>query len=141
MGGWIGIPGSSFYHASKFAMEGWTEAFAKELSRSWNSKFSGAFFLFFSRSKARADFDILVHLSNIEPGGVKTNHATSSLRTMEKRHLAYSDPELPTNTLLRYIQSEQRRSIWAEPGDIAAAIHTLISQKRIPIHIPLGPDA
>lgn len=38
MGGYIGFPGSSFYHASKFAMEGWTEAVAKELPIEWNSE-------------------------------------------------------------------------------------------------------
>ena len=37
MGGFIGFPGSAFYHASKFAMEGWTEAVAKELPVEWNS--------------------------------------------------------------------------------------------------------
>lgn len=39
MGGWSGYPACSFYHASKFAMEGWTEAVAKELPASWNSKY------------------------------------------------------------------------------------------------------
>ena len=38
VGGWCGFPGQSFYHASKFAMEGWTESVAKELPASWNSK-------------------------------------------------------------------------------------------------------
>lgn len=38
LGGWSGFPGQSFYHASKFAMEGWTESVAKELPASWNSK-------------------------------------------------------------------------------------------------------
>ena len=40
MGGWFGFPACSFYHASKFAMEGWTEAVAKELPHDWNSKSS-----------------------------------------------------------------------------------------------------
>jgi NAD(P)-dependent dehydrogenase (short-subunit alcohol dehydrogenase family) len=40
VGGWGGFPGQSFYHASKFAMEGWTEAVAKELPSAWNSKHS-----------------------------------------------------------------------------------------------------
>lgn len=40
MGGWFGFPAASFYHASKFAMEGWTEAVAKELPVDWNSKLS-----------------------------------------------------------------------------------------------------
>ena len=38
MGGWFGFPASAFYHASKFAMEGWTEAVASELPTEWNSK-------------------------------------------------------------------------------------------------------
>lgn len=38
MGGFTGYPGQAFYHASKFAIEGWTESVAKELPRSWNSK-------------------------------------------------------------------------------------------------------
>ena len=38
MGGWFGFPACSFYHASKFAMEGWTESVAKELPVEWNSK-------------------------------------------------------------------------------------------------------
>lgn len=40
MGGFTGFPGSSFYHASKFAVEGWTEAVAKELPPAWNSKYA-----------------------------------------------------------------------------------------------------
>lgn len=38
MGGFTGYPGQAFYHASKFAIEGWTESVAKELPSSWNSK-------------------------------------------------------------------------------------------------------
>ncbi|KAI8162607.1 putative oxidoreductase [Colletotrichum sp. SAR 10_70] len=36
IGGWAGFPGQAFYHASKFAMEGWTESVAKELPTAWN---------------------------------------------------------------------------------------------------------
>ncbi|KAH9228607.1 hypothetical protein K456DRAFT_1753305 [Colletotrichum gloeosporioides 23] len=45
IGGWAGFPSQAFYHASKFAMEGWTESVAKELPTAWN-----------------------IHLSIIEPG-------------------------------------------------------------------------
>ena len=38
MGGWSGYPGQAFYHASKFAMEGWAESVAKELPAAWNSE-------------------------------------------------------------------------------------------------------
>ncbi|KAI8313649.1 putative oxidoreductase [Colletotrichum sp. SAR11_59] len=37
IGGWAGFPGQAFYHASKFAMEGWTESVAKELPTAWNT--------------------------------------------------------------------------------------------------------
>lgn len=85
----------------------------------------------------------LVHLCNIEPGGVKTNYATSSLKTMVKgRHPAYADPTYPTNALLGYMGKEENRSSWAEPDAIAAAMYRLISRKqRIPIRVPLGADA
>ncbi|KAI0145411.1 short-chain dehydrogenase [Xylariaceae sp. FL1272] len=119
MGGWTGFPGHAFYHASKFAMEGFTEAVAKELPSDWN-----------------------IHLTNMEPGGVKTNYATTSLKPMAKRHPAYDQPNFPTNVLMGYLQSEQGRAMWAEPRDIAAAIYRVVSQgERIPIRVPLGPDA
>ncbi|KAK2736989.1 short chain dehydrogenase [Colletotrichum kahawae] len=37
IGGWDGFSGQAFYHASKFAMEGWTESVAKELPTAWNT--------------------------------------------------------------------------------------------------------
>ena len=84
----------------------------------------------------------LVHLINIEPGGVKTNYATSSLKPMAKRHSAYSDPSAPINQLLGYMQSEQGRGMWAEPSALAVAIYHVVSRGlRISIRIPLGSDA
>ena len=84
----------------------------------------------------------LVHLTNIEPGGVKTNYATSSLKLTAKRHPAYSDPSAPTNQLLGYMQSEQGRSMWSEPSALAAAIYHVVGRGlRIPIRVPLGADA
>lgn len=119
VGGWSGFPGQAFYHASKFAMEGWTEAVAKEVPASWN-----------------------IHLTNVEPGGVKTNYATSSLKPIAKKHPAYRDPSAPTNQMLGYIQSEQGRELWAEPSALAAAIYHVVGRgSRIPIRVPLGADA
>lgn len=40
IGGFAGFPGSAFYHASKFAVEGYTESLSKEMRPEWNSKFS-----------------------------------------------------------------------------------------------------
>ncbi|KAI0903282.1 short-chain dehydrogenase [Ustulina deusta] len=119
MGGFTGYPGQAFYHASKFAMEGWTESVAKEVPSSWN-----------------------IHLCNLEPGGVKTNYATSSLKRMADDHPAYADPSYPANQLLSHIGSEQGRALWAEPSTLAAAIIQVVSRgQRIPIRVPLGSDA
>ena len=119
MGGWFGFPACSFYHASKFAMEGWTEAVAKELPPEWN-----------------------VHLCNVEPGGVKTKYATSSLRMMEHRHPAYGDPSFPTNALLAYMADPKSRETLAEPASIAAAMYQIVSRgEQIPIRVPLGQDS
>lgn len=38
LGGRLGFPGTAFYHASKFAMEGFSEAVAKEVRPEWNSE-------------------------------------------------------------------------------------------------------
>jgi short-subunit dehydrogenase len=38
MGGFIGFPGSAYYHTSKFAVEGFTESVQKEMRPEWNSK-------------------------------------------------------------------------------------------------------
>ncbi|KAH6675381.1 short-chain dehydrogenase, partial [Plectosphaerella plurivora] len=119
VGGWGGFPAQSFYHASKFAMEGWTEAVAKEVPSAWN-----------------------IHFSIMEPGGVKTNYATTSIKYTESRHPAYQDPSFPASVMLRYLASNVGRENWAEPADLAATMYALASAgKRLPIRLPLGPDA
>ncbi|KAI2470662.1 short-chain dehydrogenase/reductase-like protein SDR [Annulohypoxylon bovei var. microspora] len=144
MGGYTGYPGQAFYHASKFAMEGWTESVAKEVPSIWNSKFlffDALLVIAIALSNANCH-DYLVHLCNIEPGGVKTNYATSSLKPMAKRHEAYADPSYPANQLLRHMANEQARALWAEPSALAAAVYQVVSrEKRIPIRVPLGSDA
>ncbi|KAI1204848.1 NAD(P)-binding protein [Annulohypoxylon truncatum] len=119
MGGFMGFPGGAFYHASKFAVEGWTESVAKELPVEWN-----------------------IHLCILEPGGTETNFATSSLREISKKHPAYANPSYPTNALLAFIRNAENRKLWASPDAIAAAAYKLVSGgKRIPIRVPLGADA
>ncbi|KAH8196502.1 hypothetical protein TruAng_009332 [Truncatella angustata] len=102
MGGWMGYPAASFYHASKFAMEGWTEAVAKELPIEWN-----------------------IHLCNIEPGGVKTNYASSSLKYMAERHPAYSNPAYPNNAVIAYMEDPKSRDGWVGADQISTAIYQL----------------
>lgn len=85
---------------------------------------------------------LTVHLCSVEPGGVKTNYATSSLKPMAQRHPAYADPNLGANQMLGSITSEQGRATWAEPSALAAATYLVVSRgERIPIRVPLGSDA
>jgi NAD(P)-dependent dehydrogenase (short-subunit alcohol dehydrogenase family) len=39
LAGICGFPGHAFYHAGKFAVEGWSESVAREMHPDWNSKF------------------------------------------------------------------------------------------------------
>lgn len=38
MGGFVGFPGSAYYHAAKFAVEGFTESVSREVRPEWNSE-------------------------------------------------------------------------------------------------------
>ncbi|KAI1809316.1 short-chain dehydrogenase/reductase-like protein SDR [Poronia punctata] len=118
IGGWAGFPGQAFYHASKFAMEGFTESVARELPDAWN-----------------------IHLTNIEPGGVQTNYV-NMLQSNGKRHPAYLDPTFPTNVLMSYVERDEARRLWAKPSALAAAIYYIVARgEKIPIRLPLGADA
>lgn len=39
MGGFMGFPGNAYYHAAKFAVEGFTESVSREVRPEWNSEF------------------------------------------------------------------------------------------------------
>lgn len=39
MGGFMGFPGNAYYHAAKFAVEGFTESVSREVRPEWNSRF------------------------------------------------------------------------------------------------------
>lgn len=39
MGGFMGFPGNAYYHAAKFAVEGFTESVRREVRPEWNSKY------------------------------------------------------------------------------------------------------
>lgn len=38
LAGLVGLPGHAYYHAGKWALEGWTESVAREMHPDWNSK-------------------------------------------------------------------------------------------------------
>ncbi len=118
MGGRLAFPGNAFYHSSKFAVEGFTEAVSKEVRPAWD-----------------------MHFCLVEPGGVKTNYATSSLQAIPV-HPAYAAPDMPTRVLEAYIASPEMTQNWADPAAIAAAMYEVVARGQvIPLRLPLGPDA
>jgi NAD(P)-dependent dehydrogenase (short-subunit alcohol dehydrogenase family) len=110
LGGWIGFPGNAFYHASKFALEGFTESVAKEMDPSWNIKF------------------LLVL-----PGGVRTNFASTSAKATP-RHPAYDHHSSPLTQLLEYVANPASQETWSDP-DICARllVNTVIAQRERPL--------
>ncbi|KAJ9150840.1 Retinol dehydrogenase 8 (Short-chain dehydrogenase) [Pleurostoma richardsiae] len=118
MGGFVGFPGNAYYHAAKFAVEGFTESVAKEVRPEWN-----------------------IHFTIIEPGGVQTDFPTrSAVRTAV--HPAYELPDSPSRVLDKYVSTPETRQTWALPQKIAEGMYGVASRgESIPLRVPLGPDA
>lgn len=117
MGGYLGIAGNSFYHASKFALEGFTESLAREMFPEWNIRF-------------------LI----LEPGGTATEFAKGGLKKPE-RHPAYASPEGPTSQLAQYLSMPNLDADWALPGDLAKTVLEVLEKGDIPLRLPMGGDA
>jgi NAD(P)-dependent dehydrogenase (short-subunit alcohol dehydrogenase family) len=121
MGGRLAFAGNAFYHASKFALEGFTESLANEVPEEWG-----------------------IHFLCVEPGGVKTKYAETSTEGFEaeKRHHAYKDPTLPTNVLLKYKESPQATANWAEPEKVAEVMYGYVERGgEMGLRLPLGSDS
>ncbi|KAF2790323.1 NAD(P)-binding protein, partial [Melanomma pulvis-pyrius CBS 109.77] len=125
MGGRMAFPGNSFYHASKFALEGFTEALAKEMPEAWGIAFCC-----------------------VEPGGVKTRYAHTSTAdpTSSATHPAYLDPTLPTNLLRKYKEDPDATRNWAEPEAVVEEMYRAVRDGvggggELPLRLPLGSDS
>ncbi|KAI1147606.1 retinol dehydrogenase 8 [Nemania diffusa] len=119
MGGFVTTPGSAYYHASKFAMEGFAESVAKELDPRWN-----------------------IHLSILEPGGTTTEYLGRSFKTMASRHPAYDRPGMPTSSMLGLLGNAELLKSFSSADDIARGMWELLTRgEKIPIRVPLGKDA
>ncbi|TEY84058.1 hypothetical protein BOTCAL_0022g00330 [Botryotinia calthae] len=119
-GGVMAAAGQAYYHASKFALEGFTESLYHEIPKSWNIRF-------------------LI----IEPGAVKTNYGTSSIVKVPA-HPAYTDPSFGTRQLEAFLENSGFRDHMAEPDRVAKIILEVAELERkegMALRLPVGSDS
>jgi len=113
MGGRFTFPGVGAYSATKFALEGWSEALAKEVER----------------------FGIRVLI--VEPGAFRTSFNGPGALLMSKPIPAYDEQIEP----LRTGMPEDDRKQPGDPAKAAAAILLAIESDNPPLRLALGNDA
>ncbi|KAL6228742.1 hypothetical protein BDW75DRAFT_235685 [Aspergillus navahoensis] len=119
VGGWVGFPGNSFYHASKFALEGFTESVAKEVDPAWNIKFLIAV-----------------------PGGVRTNFAATSVKAIP-RHPAYDTLSSGLSQILRYVENPSSQETWSDPDVCARLLVDIVGgqyEQSMPTRLLMGAE-
>ena len=113
MGGIITMPGISFYHGSKFALEGISESLAKEVR------------------------SLGIYVTAVEPGGFRTDWAGRSM-VRSDRHIADYDTVFdPLRERRKNISGNQP----GDPIKAGEAILKLIASDDPPMHLLLGRDA
>ena len=106
------LPTFSIYNASKFAVEGFTEAVAAEVKPEWGIKFQ-----------------------NLEPGGFRTDWAGRSMLFPDERHPAYDHLNSKEN------MAKRNGSQAGDPIKGAKAMYELAVMKDPPIRVVVGTDA
>ncbi|PWY92198.1 NAD(P)-binding protein [Aspergillus heteromorphus CBS 117.55] len=128
------FPGHASLHcSSKFAVEGWTEAFAREMKSDWNEQ------------KHRVNliwlFLFTVNFCLVEPGSVKTNVETTSKKHIAP-HEAYAGADMPARQLGAFHRKSIEAGAGAQPEEIARVLYTVASRgEKIPLHLPLSETA
>ena len=110
IGGFIGFPGSGYYAATKFAVEGLSEALSKEV----------------------APFGIKVII--VEPGPFRTDWAGRSLKTPKKPVDAYAETAIGRRRQIQSYSGNQP----GDPVRASEAIITAVEQEHPPLRLPLG---
>ena len=113
MGGYITFPGISYYNGSKFALEGMSEAIAKEVKH------------------------LGIKVTALAPGGFRTDWAGRSMVRAERKIADYDllfDP-------VRKARQEKHGNQVGDPKKAAKALLELVAMDDPPMHLLLGSDA
>jgi len=108
-----GMPGCGLYNASKFAVEGFSEALAGELA------------------------PLGIHVTVVEPGGFRTNFARGSMRLGQRVIVDYADSAGKTRDNMAAFAERAP----GDPKKAAAALLTIVDASSPPVRLALGPDA
>jgi short-subunit dehydrogenase len=113
VGGLTTSPGLSFYHGSKFAMEGILEALGKEVA------------------------PLGIHVTAIEPGPFRTDWSGRSMRHAERRFSDYDATYEPVRVARNQANGRQP----GDPAKAAAVVVRIITEPEPPKHLLLGSTA
>jgi NAD(P)-dependent dehydrogenase (short-subunit alcohol dehydrogenase family) len=113
MGGRFTFPGVGAYSATKFALEGWSEALAKEVG----------------------GFGVRVLI--VEPGAFRTSFNGPGALLVSTPIAAYDDQIEPLRTGMPKDDGKQP----GDPAKAAAAIMTALNSDQPPLRLALGDDA
>jgi NAD(P)-dependent dehydrogenase (short-subunit alcohol dehydrogenase family) len=110
MGGFIGFPGSGYYAATKFAVEGLSEALSKEVG------------------------PLGIKVIIVEPGPFRTHWAGRSLKTPKKPIDAYAETAVARRKQIQSYSGTQA----GDPVRAAEAIIDTVERDKPPLRLPLG---
>ncbi|MCJ1407841.1 hypothetical protein MMC19_001912 [Ptychographa xylographoides] len=112
IGGQRGVPTFSIYCASKWAVEGFTEAISQEVKPEWKIKFTC-----------------------VEPGGFRTDWAGRSMSFAEERHPAYD------HINAKEAMGKRHGTQVGDPVKGAKAMYELAVMENPPLRVVIGSDA
>src|SRR5271157_977005 len=110
MGGFIGFPGSGYYAATKFAVEGLSEALSKEAG------------------------PLGIKVLIVEPGPFRTDWGGRSLKTPRRPIDAYADTAIARRNLIQRYSGQQP----GDPVRASEAIIATVERADPPLRLPLG---
>jgi len=113
VGGRFGLPGSTAYHAAKWAVGGFTESLAQEV----------------------APFGVKV--CALEPGGMRTDYGA---RAIEATPDLLPDYEQSVGSLIKALESHWGHEN-SDPAKVAQVVLRLAASDQLPAHLLLGSDA
>ena len=112
LGGLMSFPFNSIYHATKWAIEGWSESMAFEFNQ------------------------FGIGIKTIEPGGIRTDFFTRSLDTA--RHPAY---DALVNKFMGLITDPKQMETYSSPEQIAEVVYEAASDGKDQLRYVAGADA